>query len=143
MRLAHSGSDERQFADWLLDVGHGRGIDAAGSIAFDQRMCVSDANGLIDNIYPNIEKIIPPPQYFLDHIILAPKNADVDDLNGAILKCFPGPEMILYSADSVEPDPHTNSEPDNIPVEFLQSIDASGLPPGELHLKPGCPLILL
>lgn len=143
MRLAQSASDEQDFADWLLDVGHGRGIDADGTISFDQRMRVSDSNALIDYVYPNIDKILPPPQYFLDRVILAPKNADVDDLNAAILNRFPGSEITLYSADSVEPDPHTNSEPEAIPVEFLRSIDAPGLPPGELHLKPGCPLILL
>ena len=30
-----------------------------------------------------------------------------------------------------------------IPVEYLRVLDASGLPPGELAVKIGCPLILL
>jgi hypothetical protein len=32
---------------------------------------------------------------------------------------------------------------ENIPVEFLQSVNSSSLPPGELNLKIGCSIILL
>jgi len=35
------------------------------------------------------------------------------------------------------------SDSHHVPVEYLRSIEASGLPPGELHVKEGCPLILL
>ena len=143
MRLTQSTLDEQDFANWLLDVGHGRKIDMEGSIAFDPDMRVSDSDTLINSIYPNINRVIPPPAYFLDRIILAPRNSNVAGLNAAILNRFPGPESIFYSADSVETEPGISSEPDNIPVEFLRSIDASGLPPGELRLKKGCPLILL
>jgi hypothetical protein len=143
MRLAQSTLDEQDFANWLLDVGHGRNIDPDGTIAFDPDMRVPDSDTLIDNIYPNIDKVVPPPPYFLDRIILAPRNADVNDLNTAILRRFPGPDSVFYSADSVETEPGVDSEPELIPVEFLRSIEASGLPPGELHLKRGCPLILL
>jgi hypothetical protein len=142
MRLTQS-EEERRFADWLLDVGHGQGIDSDGTIAFDAHMRVPDSDTLINHIYPNIDKVLPPPQYFLDRIILAPRNTDVDDLNAAILNRLPGPETVLYSADSIEPEPGTNSPLESIPVEFLRSINAPGFPPGELHLKAGCPLILL
>ena len=56
---------------------------------------------------------------------------------------FPSHESIFYSADSIETEPGVFSQSEHIPTEYLRSIDASGLPPGELHLKPGCPLILL
>ena len=114
-----------------------------GTIAFNPDMQVSDSDDLINHIYPDIDKLVPPPSYFLDRIILAPRNANVADLNSAILNRFPGPESIYYSADSVETEPGTNLEPKDIPVEYLQSINASGLPSRELHLKKGCPLILL
>jgi hypothetical protein len=143
MRLAQSTLDEQDFATWLLDVGHGRNIDSDGTIAFDPDMHVPDSDTLINKIYPNIDRVVPPPSYFLDRIILAPRNTDVADLNAAILSRLPGSESTFYSADSAETEPGINSEPDDIPVEFLWSIDASGLPPGELHLKQGCPLILL
>jgi hypothetical protein len=143
MRLAQSTVDEQDFANWLLDVGHGRNIDCDGMIPFDSDMRAPDSDALVNYIYPNIDKVVPPPLYFLDRIILTPRNSDVDDINAAILNRFPGPESVFYSADSVETEPGTNSNSEDIPVEFLRSTNASGLPPGELHLKPGCPLILL
>ena len=143
MRLSQSTTDERRFADWLLDVGHGRTIDRDGTIPFDDGMRVPDADTLIHSIYPNIDEVIPPPSYFLDRIILTPRNTNVDDLNRAILQRFPGEETSFYSADSIETDPGTYTQSHDIPVEYLHSIDASGLPPGELRVKTGCPLILL
>jgi len=106
-------------------------------------MRVPDTNTLIRNIYPNIDSLQPPPAYFLDRIILAARNSDVDDINRAILDLFPGDLSTFYSADSVETEPGVFSQSHHIPTEYLRSIEASGLPPGELHLKPGCPLILL
>ena len=143
LRLSRSTTDELRFADWLLDVGHGTHIDMNGTIPFETEMRVPDITTLIHDIYPNIDRIQPPPPYFMDRIILAARNSDVDDINNAILNLFPGNESTFYSADSVETDPGVFSQSVNIPTECLRSIEASGLPPGELHLKPGCPLILL
>jgi hypothetical protein len=143
MWLAQLTLDEQDFANWLLDIGHSRNIDTDGAITFDLDMHDLDFDTLINYIYPNINKVGPPPLYFLDQIILAPRNSDVANLNAAILNRFPKPESISYSADSVETEPSTNSEPDSILVEFLRLINMSGLSPRELHLIRGCPLILL
>lgn len=143
MRLSHSTVEERHFAQWLLDISHGTNIDINGTIPFDVNMHIHDANMLIQHIYPNINKLIPPPLYFLDHIILAPRNSDIDDLNKAILNHFPSNESVFYSADTVETEPGIYSELHNVPIEYLRLIKALGLPPGELRLKKGCPLILL
>ena len=69
MRLSHSTMEERLFADWLLDVGHGRNIDINGTIPFDAEMRVHDYNTLIEHIYPNIDNLLPPPSYFLNRIL--------------------------------------------------------------------------
>ena len=85
MWLTQSTPDEQHFANWLLDVGHGRNIDADSTIAFNPDMQVSDSDDLINHIYPDIDKVVSPPSYFLNRIILAPRNADVANLNSAIL----------------------------------------------------------
>ena len=143
MCLSQSTHDKHNFTNWLLNVGHGKNIDSDGTIAFDADMRVLNADTLISQIYLNINEIVSPPLYFLDCIILAPRNSDVDDLNAAILIHFSELESIFYSTDSVETESGMNSNLNYILVEFLWSLEASGLPPGELHLKPGCLLILL
>ena len=143
MRLHQSTMEERRFADWLLAVGHGETIDSEGTIPFDEDMRVPNTDALIQDIYPNIDQVLPPPSYFLERIILAARNSDVHDLNSAILNRFPGHEYVFNSADCIEMEDGLSSEAAQIPVEYLRSIEASGLPLGELHLKLGCPLILL
>jgi len=143
MRLSHSTDDKRGFANWLLDIGHGTNMDSNGTVPFNIDMCVPDCDTLINNIYPNIDKIVPPPSYFLDRIILAAQNSDVDNLNTAILQRFPEQQSTFYSADAIETQPNIYTDSHHVPVEYLRLITASGLPPGELHLKTGCPLILL
>ena len=53
---------------------------------------------------------------------------------------MPGQLQTFSSADSVVGDEHQTTV---YPVEFLNSIKASGLPPHELCLKIGAPVILL
>ena len=77
-------------------------------------------------------------------MILAPRNVDVAAINSAILDLLPGEEHEYLSADKVEyeegvDDPYRQA----VPVEMLRAISGSGIPPGELHLKVGCPVILL
>src|SRR6266566_925476 len=143
MHLAQLTLDKQDFANWLIDIGHGRNIDSDGTIMFDLDMCIPNSNALINYIYLNIDQVVPLPLYFLNHIILTPRNSDVDNLNAAILNCFPRPESSFYSTDSIKTESGVISEPKYIPTEFLHSINASGLPPRKLHLKPSCPLILL
>ena len=143
MRLLKDSHEERPFADWLLSVGRGDNISNDGTISFDPRMRVDSAEDLIRSIYPHIDEMVPSPQYFLDRVILAPRNTDVDHLNTSVLDKMPGKEVVLYSADSISDEPSAVRDSESFPVEYLRSLDTPGLPPGELHLKPGCPLILL
>jgi hypothetical protein len=79
-------------------------------------------------------------------MILAPRNNDVDQMNDKLLGMMSGEEQVFHSADSVVREAGADNETSDVntfPVEFLHSLTASGLPPGELHLKRNCPLILL
>jgi len=106
-------------------------------------MVCANLNGLINRIYPGIDNSrAQDNQYFLDHIILCPRNDQVYDINEAILQQFnPNAEVhMLRSVDSV-------SEEDEMhhaySTGFLQQLNASGLPPALLCLKVGSPVILL
>ena len=105
MRLQHS-PNEMDFATWLLDIGHGQNMDAKGNVEIPQSMVTYDEEELISIIYGDISRmhLPPPPDYFLEHAILAPKNTNVQEMNQRILDRLPGPEIVLHSADSVEID---------------------------------------
>ena len=48
------------------------------------------------------------------------------------------------SADEIIREPGADPRDDEpIPIEYLRSVNTSSLPPGELNLKIGCPVILL
>lgn len=143
MRLESAHAEEVDFANWLLDVGHGRGIADNGTIPLRANMACPDIENLINYVYPQISGPTPPPQYFLDRIILAARNNDVTDLNNTILDRLQGEKTTLYSADKVVTERGADPVDDAIPLEYLNTLEATGLPPGNLHLKIGCPLILL
>ena len=80
-------------------------------------------------------------KFVTDCIILCPRNDEVHDINEAILQQFnPNAEVhMLRSVDSV-------SEEDGMhyayPAEFLQQLNAGGLPSALLCLKVGSPVIV-
>lgn len=145
MRL-RDDPDGQEFAQWLLDIGHGRNMVSDTKVAIPQDMCVPQINDLINFVYPAVDTSPPPPpEYFLHRMILAPRNIDVEDVNNTILGLMHGEEIFLYSADEVIHEEGADSPHHAMPLtaEFLRSISASSLPPGELRLKIGCPIILL
>jgi hypothetical protein len=146
MRLENGALPEViQFAAWLLDLGHGRNQHSPTHVQLPQSMVISRGatlEDLITVIYPNIATPNHPDQYFSDRMILAPRNADVHDINDRILEKFPGEETIYDSADSAIIEEGVD-HPEPIPAEYLNSINASGLPRSKLALKVGSPILLL
>ncbi|KXN91254.1 ATP-dependent DNA helicase PIF1 [Leucoagaricus sp. SymC.cos] len=97
---------------------------------------------LTNFIYPDIQ-LDQSDQYFLDRTVLSSRNDEVDDINAAILERFSGEKHILMGADSIDLD---NAEDNNYPpypMEYLNSLNVSGLSLAKLVLKVGCPLMLL
>ena len=70
--------------------------------------------------------------------VLSPLNAIVNKVNDICVEAFAGESMHLLSADSV--DPFASAA---VPTEHLNTLDPSGMPPHDLHVKVGVPLILL
>src|SRR5258706_14463995 len=101
-------------------------------------------NPLIKHIYPGISSNPhPPPTYFIHCMILAPRNEYVHVVNRNIIDVFQASAAntkVYQSADSAI---IREQESDEIPVEFLNAINVSGLPVSKLTLKVGCPVMLL
>ena len=109
----------RRFAEWLLEIGAGHGINAENEIVFPEYMhCGNNIQSLIAALYGGLlDPVQNHPvhdEYFLDHTILAAKNVDVSDINTAILTSLPADKIVYDSADSV-----TEQEYEYIPPEFL------------------------
>jgi ATP-dependent exoDNAse (exonuclease V) alpha subunit len=77
-------------------------------------------------------------------MILAPRNANVAALNESILQQMAGQPRQYFSVDKIVQEAGADpNDAEPIAVEVLRSITSSSLPPGELNLKVGCPVILL
>ena len=125
--------DSETFSSWLLDIGHGRGCSDNETIPLPQDMVSPDVETFLAKIYPALGSSPPPaPEYFLDRIILAPRNNDVDSMNNNLLSLMSGEEQVFYSADTVAREAGADdktSDVNTFPVEFLRSLTVSGLPP--------------
>jgi len=76
--------------------------------------------------------------YIVSRAILTTKNEHVDEINEQLFERFRGEEKVYYSFDEAEDDKNNL-----YPMEFLNSLNVSGLPPHYLRLKLGCSIILL
>jgi ATP-dependent DNA helicase PIF1 len=156
---AHAQADvtrQHAFADYLQRVGEGaeRVYPYVGedSILIPHDMCCNGPTvaDLIEEVYGALSSIVEyaaRSAYIIERAILTPLNEDVDALNKLINDKYafikhdgsPAQHRVYYSADSV-----VHGEQHGIyPTEFLNTLSFSGVPPHELHLQEGCPIILL
>ena len=145
-RLDGSNEEEKKFAEWLLDIGHGRNSDENGYVHLLPSMrCGTSVTSLIDAIYSEICGKNPEmnnDQYFRERTILSARNDEVDDMNQLILDQLPGEERVFHSADSVNVEHGIDGE-FQYPVEYLNSIKLTGMPISRLCLKKGAPIMIL
>ena len=74
-----------------------------------------------------------------ERAILAPKNNAVNAINDKLLHMLPGESRSYKSVDTV-PD---SEQVVYYPVEFLNTLQPTGVPPHNLLLKVGAPILLL
>ena len=71
--------------------------------------------------------------------ILAPTNEVVNKVNASCLEKLPGDSVLLPSISSTV----DNNDAVNYPTEYIESLEAPGIPPHNLKLKKGAVVILL
>ena len=99
-----------------------------------------EASDLTRVIYPNIGNgQALTNQYFLEYTILCSRNIEVNEINSLVCGFFPGESRTYSSVDSIQ----GAEDSAQYPVEYLNSINTGGLPPSQLEVKIGVPLILL
>ncbi len=98
-------NDPKTFAPWLLHIGQGSDLPSqtdSASIPLPPELCVNSIEDLISFVYHGIESTPPPPpEYFLNRTILAPRNNDVADANEYILNLMSGETSSFLSADEI------------------------------------------
>ena len=103
---------------------------------------------LLEVTYPGVAHVTAADPlldaWFSERIILCARNDDVDDLNSKILDKFPGQLKTFRSADKAIIEEGADQIAAHYSTEYLNSINASGLPLAELKLKIGCcPVMIL
>jgi len=129
----------RAFAQRLLSIGESTGDDNRVDWPSEHVVDGNTLKDLAKVVYDGLEACLHPESYFNDRAILATRNDVVDNINAQLLKRMPGQTIEKLSTDSVV-DP---ADAGKCPVEVLNQISDTGLPPHKLRLKEGCPVMLL
>jgi hypothetical protein len=130
-----------EFANWLLSLGNGQLSHNAEHMHLDSIAVPSQCNIIDGDIVSAVFHDVSAPESLTHTVILTPTNESSLALNDAVLQCLPGIVKVYYSTDTAVCD--TDEEANNYPVEFLNSITPSGMPPHKLQLKPGAIIMLL
>ena len=156
MRVKLAGKNDKEYAEFLLQIGEGKvptcldiGQDMieidksmkskAATLAEFCKSIFTNLKGKIKNgmktrdIKPDWSKDI------IDRAIIAPKNTHVDRVNEILMNEIEGEEFILKSADKVL----NEKDEFKFPTEWLNNQNPSGTPPHRLLLKRGAPIMLL
>ncbi|GKG18576.1 ATP-dependent DNA helicase PIF1-like protein, partial [Tanacetum coccineum] len=91
-----------------------------------------------NEIFPSFATNVRSSSDIVSRAILSTKNKHVNSINNELIDKFPGAEKVYYNFDKAENDTHNF-----YPLEFLNSLNVTGLPPHCLRLKIRCPIILL
>ncbi|XP_074352922.1 uncharacterized protein LOC141692081 [Apium graveolens] len=160
MRL-HAGNSEAEnkeiekFSNWVLDIGNGKlpnlnsdSPECDADIEIPEEFLVHADTDPIDEIikvtYPNLLENFRSSQYLKEKAILTPTNVVVDDINTRVLDKLPGKTYTYISTDVIIDPPSGDDDVEaSIPVEYLNSLNMSGIPKHNLVLKEGSVVMLL
>ncbi|KAJ0266998.1 hypothetical protein HA466_0008930 [Hirschfeldia incana] len=122
--------DEKEFSNWLLEVGEGRS-------QLDSSDDCDDYNEQLIDVDRSIIKDIGAA-------ILTPRNETVDKINAYTLSRTEGDSTEYFSSDSFEILDTRSDQNDTLyAVEYLNTLEYAGLPSHKLTLKVGAPVMLL
>ena len=134
---------QEEFANRILAIGEGRDTNN-DIIRWPLNGIVSDntSQSLANAIYPTLtdpNAPLPTPQHLAERTILAARKDTVDKLNEQLLASMNGEVFTSYSADKVVDE----GDAETYATEYLNTVNLSNLPPHQLKLKIGAPVILL
>ncbi|XP_049548103.1 uncharacterized protein LOC125959327 [Anopheles darlingi] len=100
-----------------------------------------DVRSLINRVYPDVGRHYRQAGYFKDRAIMSPLNVDVTAVNNSVLEQIPEREVEYRSIDTlVNPEEQDTLQ---LPTEYLNAQNISGIPVHRLRLKQYSPVLLL
>lgn len=143
MRAQLGGNSRAQeFSDVLLNIGEGTLPMDSGQVTLPETLCrvVPTMEEMIRLVYGDIRQItLQENSWVCERAILTPKNDQAKAINDSILSQIEGNEVVYTSINTVV----DQDDATHYPVEFLNSLSASGLPAHSITLKVGVPIMLL
>ena len=132
---------ERDFAEFLLQLGgdnlpHKEKDPYINCIEIPSECVMPKDSNIITSIFSDFNE-----EGVTKRVILTPTNAEALALNEQILQLLPGEAVTYTSVDSIISD--DNEETQMYPLEFLNSLTPSGMPPHKLNLKLNSVVMLL
>lgn len=129
-----------EFSSLLLQIGDGKLKEEDGKVNIPNNLCevVKYLKTLTDKIYPDLRNI-SDSSWLKERAILTPRNETAAIINNLLLEKLPADVVKYQSVDSVV----EVEDAVHYPVEFLHTLNPPGIPPHNLHLKVGAPIMLL
>ncbi|XP_071699712.1 uncharacterized protein [Rutidosis leptorrhynchoides] len=143
------------FNQWVLDIGDGKlpahakeGEDEPTWIEIPEEFLLtpdpSPIESIVDAIFPEFSLKQTDEDYLRERAILTPRNDDVTEINKHIFKRLNGEKKPYKSSDEIcKGSTDALEKHQSYPVEFLNKLNFSGVPPHKLKLKIGQPVMLL
>ncbi|XP_014772179.1 uncharacterized protein LOC106870568 [Octopus bimaculoides] len=126
-----TNANEQDFSRWLLQLGNGflqNSLDNLTEDTIDIPEAYICNNSLVSDIFDNCTA-----KEMKNRVSLSPKNSDCLAVNEEILSRFPTETKTYLSTDSVTSD--NEEEAQNYPIEFINSLTPSGMPPHRFNLE--------
>ena len=121
----------QHWQEYVEKVGTGEMNNQLDQVEIRHVNITREVDDMINCIFPDLCHTNPHA------VILATLNATINTINSRIIDAAPGAATIYYSIDQAISD----NEEQNYPPEFLNTIEMGCLPPHQLKLKIGTPII--
>ena len=141
MRI-HAGPENERFSQWLARMSYEPALYGEIDLPTEISHQFSDEDTFCNHVYPPVQLATAHinPDFFVQRALLTLRNDIAQYWNLKMLEQMNGAAQTFYSFDITDIDTEQSYQ---YPVEFLQTLAPSGLPPSILHLKIGAPVILL
>ena len=144
MRLSSQAENKNiGFASYLIELGQGlipilKDLgDFKIKIPDDLLHPSTDLKELCHFVFEGLSTNYKDGSWLCSRAIIASTNINVDQINAFMMEQFPGDKKVYKSCDTVTENEH------QYPLEFINRLSPSGLPPHELVLKKHSSIMLL